>query len=178
MAVLEKNVVELQKLVDMKTQRLAELQQQASGKKEELKPATPAEPSKPVVPVEPPKAAEPAPVVEPPKPVEPPKAAEEPVKPVESPPAEGKRTFKPPEAPKQPAATQSLPESDFDPNAFDWRRVTGAAGRLFPAPSAPRRAGARAFHCGSRAFEPRAEFGFPDDRRSECGHRQRTAADG
>jgi len=110
LAVLEKNVVELQKLVDMKTQRLAELQQQASGKKEELKPATPAEPPKPVVPAEPPKAAEPAPAVEPPKPVEPPKAAEE-VKPVEAPKAPD---VKPPEAPKQSAAAPA-PESDFDP---------------------------------------------------------------
>ena len=110
LAVLEKNVVELQKLVDMKTQRLAELQQQASGKKEELKPATPAEPPKPVVPAEPPKAAEPAPAVEPPKPVEPPKAAEE-VKPVEAPKAPD---VKPPEAPKQPAAAPA-PASDFDP---------------------------------------------------------------
>ena len=107
LAVLEKNVVELQKLVDMKTQRLAELQQQASGKKEELKPAAPAEPSKPV---EAPKAAEPAPVVEPPKPVEPPKAVEE-VTPVEAPKAPD---VKPPEAPKQPAAAPA-PDSDFDP---------------------------------------------------------------
>ena len=107
LALLEKNVSELQKLVDMKTQRLAELQQQASGKKEELKPAAPAEPSKPV---EAPKAAEPAPVVEPPKPVEPPKAAEE-VTPVEAPKAPD---VKPPEAPKQPAAAPA-PDSDFDP---------------------------------------------------------------
>ena len=86
LALLEKNVSELQKLVDMKTQQLAELQERASGKREEAKPAAP---------VEPPKAAEPAPAapaveapkppaVEAPKPAEPPKAAEE-AKPAEPP---------------------------------------------------------------------------------------------
>jgi pilus assembly protein FimV len=81
LAALEKNVVELQKLVDMKTQRLAELQQQVSGQ-----PVAPVEPPKLA---EPPKAQEPA-VTEPPKAaeepksVEPPKAAEEP-KPAEPP---------------------------------------------------------------------------------------------
>jgi len=80
LALLEKNVSELQKLVDMKTQRLAELQQQASGQKEEAKPVAPAEPPKAVeAPKEPaPVAAEPAKPVEEPKPVEPPKVVEAP----------------------------------------------------------------------------------------------------
>ena len=89
LALLEKNVSELQKLVDMKTQRLAELQQQASGQKEEAKPVAPAEPPKAVeAPKEPaPVAAEPAKPVEEPKPVEPPKVVEapKPAAPVEPP---------------------------------------------------------------------------------------------
>lgn len=115
---LEKNVGELQKLVDMKTQRLAELQQQASGKKDEAKPAVPAapiEPAKPAVPVEPPKAAEPAPapVAEPPKAAEPPKPVEEPPKVAEPP-----KPVEPPKAPEAPkkaaVAPAPEPESDFD----------------------------------------------------------------
>ena len=101
--ILEKNVAELQKLVDMKTQRLAELQQQASGKKEEVKPAAPVESLKPVVPVDPPKVAEPAPVAEAPKAAEPPK----PVEPLKAP------EVKAPEVPKQ-APAAPAPESDFD----------------------------------------------------------------
>ncbi|MGA7477764.1 MAG: FimV/HubP family polar landmark protein [Azonexus sp.] len=89
LALLEKNVSELQKLVDMKTQRLAELQQQASGQKEEAKPVAPSEPPKAVeVPKEPaPVAAEPPKAVEEPKPVEPPKVVEaaKPAAPVEPP---------------------------------------------------------------------------------------------
>ena len=91
LAQLEKNVGELQKLVDMKTQRLAELQQQASGKKDEVKPAAPVaaavEPAKPAVPAEPPKVAEPAPTpaAEPPKPVEEPPKVAEAAKPAEPP---------------------------------------------------------------------------------------------
>lgn len=64
---LEKNVGELQKLVEMKTQKLTELQQQAALKKEEPKP------------VEVVKPLEPANVIEPAKPAES-------VKPVEAPP--------------------------------------------------------------------------------------------
>ena len=86
LALLEKNVNDLQKLVDMKTQRLAELQQQASGQKEEAKPVAPSEPPKAVeVPKEQaPVAAEPPKVVEEPKPIEQPKVVEAP-KPVEPP---------------------------------------------------------------------------------------------
>jgi len=94
MATLEKNVNELQKLLEMKNQKLAELQQPPVKKEEPKAP----EAAKPVEPPKPAEAAKPAPKVEePPKPVEPPKVVEEakpvePVKPVEPP--------KPPEAPK------------------------------------------------------------------------------
>jgi len=124
LAQLEKNVGELQKLVDMKTQRLAELQQQASGKKDEVKPAAPAvvavEPAKPAVPAEPPKVAEPAPapVAEPPKAAEAPKPVEEPPKVAEAAkPAEAPKApeVKAPEAPrKEPVAPAPEPASDFD----------------------------------------------------------------
>lgn len=116
LVILEKNVVELQKLVDMKTQRLAELQQQAAANKEAVKPTTPAEPPKPAAPVEAPKAAEAAPVVEAPKavepakPVEPPKAAEEPKPGEASKPAEAPKAQ---EVAKKPAPAPE-PESGFD----------------------------------------------------------------
>ncbi len=113
LAQLEKNVGELQKLVDMKTQRLADLQQQASGKKDEAKPvaALPVEPAKPAVPAEPPKAAEPVPAAEPPKAAESPKPAEEPPKVAEAP-----KPVEPPKAPEAPnkEAAAPAPESDFD----------------------------------------------------------------
>jgi pilus assembly protein FimV len=98
MAVLEKNVNELQKLLEMKNQKLAELQQPA--KKEEAKPAEvvkPVEPPKPVEPlkveplkVEPLKVEPPAKPVEAAKPAEPPqvkkpKALAPPPEPVEEP---------------------------------------------------------------------------------------------
>ncbi len=118
LAQLEKNVGELQKLVDMKTQRLAELQQQASGKKDEVKPselvAAAVEPAKPAVPAEPPKVAEPAPApaAEPPKPVEEPPKVAEAAKPAEPPKAP---EVKAPETPrKEPVAPAPEPESDFD----------------------------------------------------------------
>lgn len=62
-AMLEKNVAELQKLLELKNQQLAELQQQAT-RKEAVKPDEPAKAVEPPKPVEP---AEPVPVVEPPK---------------------------------------------------------------------------------------------------------------
>jgi len=99
MAVLEKNVGELQKLLEMKSQKLAELQQPA--KKEEAKPveaAKPVEPPKPAAKVEePPKPADVAKPVEPPKPVEAPKPAAE-VKPAEAPKAEPPKPAAPPKA--------------------------------------------------------------------------------
>ena len=70
LAMLEKNVVELQKLVDLKEQRLAELQAQAAGKDTPVAvaPAAAAKPSEPAPAAEPPKAAEAPPPAEPPKP--------------------------------------------------------------------------------------------------------------
>jgi pilus assembly protein FimV len=85
LAQLEKNLGELQKLVDTKSQKLAELQQQATVKKEEPKvapaPVVPAKPVEAVNPVEvakvpevaKPEPAKPAPPVEAAKPPEPPK---------------------------------------------------------------------------------------------------------
>ena len=119
LALLEKNVGELQKLVDMKTQRLAELQQQAAGKKEEPKPVEAAKPA------EPPKAAEAPKAVEPPKPAEaappvaarpaepapePPKAVEaaKPAEPAPEPP-KAAEAAKPAEEPK-PAEVAKAPE--------------------------------------------------------------------
>ena len=91
LAMLEKNVAELQKLVELKNLQLAELQQQAASKAA-AKPVEPAKVEEPVKPVEAPKPAvaavvpevpqakpvEAAPVVEPPKVVEAPKAPEPP----------------------------------------------------------------------------------------------------
>ncbi len=108
LAVLEKNVVELQKLVDMKTQHLAELQQQASGRQEEA--AKAALPAQSAAPTEPAKPAEVAPVVEAPKPAEAPKSAEE-IKLAEPPKAAEVKPQAPPKATVQAPA----PESDFDP---------------------------------------------------------------
>lgn len=115
---LEKNVNELQRLLEMKNQKLAELQQ-APAKKDEPKvaevakpvePPKPVEVAKPVEPkpveapkvVEPPKAPEPVAAVEPAKPVEPPKAVEPP-KP-EVPKVEA------PEAPAEPSFVDSILE--------------------------------------------------------------------
>lgn len=95
MAVLEKNVNELQKLLEMKNQKLAEMQQSPVKKEEAKKPVEAVKPVELPKPVEPPKA------VEAPKPA--PKVEEAP-KPVEAPKAEAPKPVEPPkvEAPKQP----------------------------------------------------------------------------
>ncbi len=109
---LEKNVNELQKLLEMKNQKLAELQQ-PPAKKEEPKAV------EAVKPVEAPKPVEPK-VAEAPKPVEPPKVPEaakpvEPVKPVEPPkPVEAPK----PEAPKV-VAPVPTPEPEPEPGFVD-----------------------------------------------------------
>jgi pilus assembly protein FimV len=111
LALLEKNVLELQKLVEMKNQKLAELQQQTTAKKEEIKP------------VEPPKQPEPAKVVEaakppeqpkPAEPVEPTKVAEE-AKPVEKAPEVPKPVEPLPKAPVSPP----VPEPEAEPGFID-----------------------------------------------------------
>lgn len=105
LASLEKNVDELQKLLELKNKKLAELQQQVA---KPVEPAKAVEPSKPVEPVKPVEAAKPAEEV---KPVEAPKEPEtakpvEEVKPVEPPkPVE----VKPAEPPK-PAVPPPVPE--------------------------------------------------------------------
>lgn len=116
LATLEKNVGELQKLLEMKNQRLADLQQQLSQKKESKTPEMPrpveapkpAETSRQAEPVKPEPAPKPepaaTPTVEAPKPPEPPKPAEAvPPKPVEAP--------KPARMP--PPAPEPEPEPDF-----------------------------------------------------------------
>ena len=124
LAILEKNVAELQKLVELKNQKLAELQAQAAPRKEEAKPAEAAKPVEQAKPVELPKAAEPAKPVEPPVPevpkpaepaaVEPPKPVEEPKPPVEPPkpvPPEPVKKPAPPPAPlPEPGLLDSLLE--------------------------------------------------------------------
>lgn len=105
---LEKNVGELQKLLDLKNQKLAELQQ-APAKKEEPKPA--AEPAKPVA--EAPKPEVPKPPVEA-KPAEPPKIVEE-AKPQAAAPAPAPvkpapKKVAPPPPPPEPELLDSLLE--------------------------------------------------------------------
>lgn len=117
LALLEKNVGELQKLVEMKTQKLAELQQQSAAKKDEVKPVEPAKPVEPVKAPELPKIAEPAKEAEPVKPVEVAKPVEEtkpaevkppePVKPP-APPPEKKPVPVPPPEPEEPSLIDGL----------------------------------------------------------------------
>lgn len=99
---LEKNVKELQKLVELKNQNLAELQKQAEAK------AAPVEAPKPAVPPPPPaKSPEAAPASAPA-----PAAAEkpaEPAKPAEAAPAKPEEAPKPAEAPKPPEAPKKAP---------------------------------------------------------------------
>lgn len=109
---LQKNVEELKKLVELKNQNLATVQQQAAATK-----APPAG-EKPAAPVTPPKSAEAQKPVEPAKPAEPPKVAEPP-KPAEAPPApvaEVKPEPKP--EPPKPAATAKPAEPAEQPGFF------------------------------------------------------------
>lgn len=112
-ALLEKNVSDLQKLVEMKNQNLAEMQKQAAAKKpEEQKAPEPAKAAEVPKPVE---AAKPA---EPEKPAEPPKA-EEALKPADTPKAaEAEKSAEPP---KPPVAKKRvvLPEPEPEPDFMD-----------------------------------------------------------
>ncbi|MBI2276246.1 MAG: pilus assembly protein [Dechloromonas sp.] len=111
LAMLEKNVNELQKLVEMKNQQLAELQQQTAAKKDEAKPV---EAAKPVVA---PPVAEPPKVAETVKPAEPPKSPEE-VKPaVVDKPIEAPKLVEPPK-PVQPASPPT-PEPEPEASLLD-----------------------------------------------------------
>ncbi len=120
-ALLEKNVGELQKLLELKSQKLAEVQQ-AQAKKEEVKPVESVKPVEAPKPVEPPKvepAAKSQEEVKPvaaEKPAEPVKAPEE-VKPVEAapppPPAPApapKKPAPPPPPPPEPSLVDTLLE--------------------------------------------------------------------
>jgi pilus assembly protein FimV len=126
MAVLEKNVNELQKLLEMKNQKLAELQQPPAKKEEVKKPVEavkPVEPPKPVEAQKPVEAPKPAPKVEEaPKPVEAPKA--EAPKPVEPPKVEAPQPaeVKPVEAPKpaeKPKVAPPAPAPVEEPGLVD-----------------------------------------------------------
>ena len=114
MALLEKNVGELQKLLEMKNQKLAELQQ--PPKKEEPKPLEQPKPAPRLE--EPPKPVEAPKPVEPLKPVEPPKAEEtkpvEAPKPVEAKPAEAAKPVEPPKA-----VTPPVPAPIEEPGIID-----------------------------------------------------------
>ncbi|KXB30266.1 hypothetical protein AT959_12980 [Dechloromonas denitrificans] len=115
LALLEKNVGELQKLVEMKTQKLAELQQQSATKKDEVKPVEPAKPVEPVKAPELPKLAEPVKEAEPVKPVEATKPVEE-VKTAEVKPPEPVKP--PPPPPEKKPAPAPLPEPE-EPSLID-----------------------------------------------------------
>ncbi len=112
LAALEKNVNELQKLLEMKNQSLAELQKQAG--KPAVAEASPPEPAKPAAPVaaakpaeqaKPDEAAKPAetPKAEEAKPAEPPKAAE-----AAPPPPKPKPRVVPPPPPEEPSFVEEL----------------------------------------------------------------------
>jgi len=119
LALLEKNVGELQKLVDMKTQRLAELQQQAAGKKEEPKPVEAVKPAEPPKAVEAPKAVELPKAVEAPKPAEaPPPVAAKPAEPAPEPPKVAEAA-KPAEEPKPAKAPEVKPAPAGEPGLLD-----------------------------------------------------------
>lgn len=121
LSLLEKNTNDLQKLLEMKNQKLAELQKQLSAKA----PETPKVPAAPP----PPEAAKPT---APEKPAEPPKAAEavippEPPKPVAPPPAPEKA--KPAEPPKAKPAPAPLPPLEAEePSLFDDMTLPLAGG--------------------------------------------------
>lgn len=114
-ALLEKNVADLQKLLEMKSQKLAELQQPPKEAAKPAEPAKPLEVAKAPEPAEAPKAAEkPKPDAEA-KPVEPPKPEEpkaEAPKPVEPPkPVQPAKPVAPPPAPvEEPGFVDSLLE--------------------------------------------------------------------
>jgi pilus assembly protein FimV len=132
-AELQKNVDELKKLVELKNQNLAAVQQQAASAKGQ--PPAKVEPPVAAKPVEPPKPVEAAKPVEPPKPVEAPKPAEPPKvaeapKPVEAPkaaeppPAEAKpeppKAELPKPAPKPPVkAAEPAPAPGFFSELLD-----------------------------------------------------------
>ena len=83
---LEKNVTDLQKMLELKTQKLAELQQSPPKPVEPAKPVEPPKPAEETKPAEAPKSVEPPIPVEPPKPIESPKPSAPP--PAVAPPVE------------------------------------------------------------------------------------------
>ena len=132
MAVLEKNVNELQKLLEMKNQKLAELQQPPVKKEEPKAP----EVVKPVEPPKPVEAAKAAPKVEEaPKPVEPPKVVEEtkpvePAKPAEVKPVEPPKAEEKPKAVTPPPAPVPAPAVEEESLLDDPLPLVGGGGIL------------------------------------------------
>lgn len=132
-AELQKNVDELKKLVELKNQNLAAVQQQAAAAKGQapakVEPPVAAKPVEPPKPVEAAKPVEPPKPAEAPKPAEPPKVAEapkpaEPPKPIEPPAAEAKpeppKSEVPKPAPKPPVkAAESAPAPGFFSELLD-----------------------------------------------------------
>lgn len=122
LAMLEKNVAELQKLVELKNLQLAELQQQAASKAA-VKPSEPVKAEAPVKPAEP----APAPAVAPVAPEVAKTEAPPVVKPVEAPPAaeppkvEAPAPVTPPKpaAPVTPPAPPPEPEPEPEPGLLD-----------------------------------------------------------
>ena len=106
-ALLEKNIADLQKLLEMKNQSLADLQKQASAKGE-VAPVPPPKPAEVVKPVDAPKPAEPvaAEASKPATPADAPKPAE-PVKPVEAAPQEATKAVEPPKSVEPPKPAEA-----------------------------------------------------------------------
>lgn len=131
LALLEKNVSELQKLVEIKNQKLAELQK-APPKKEELKPVEPAKPVEQPKPAEVVKPVEVAKPLEAAKPVEPVKTVDAPTPVEESPaPAPVKEEAPKVQEPKpKPAVQPPPPAPEPEPDMLEGALPLAAGGGL------------------------------------------------
>ena len=111
---LEKNVQDLQKLLELKNQSIAELEKKATVKPPGGAPPVPAKPA-PVAEAPKPAAEAPKPAAPPPAVAEAPKPAAEPPKPAVEPPKPAAEAAKAPEAAKTPAEAAKAPESAKPP---------------------------------------------------------------
>ena len=137
-AELEKNVRDLQKLVEVKNQNLADLQRQAQARAAEAKRAP--EPAK----VEPPKALTPPVVAKAPEPakVEPPKVEPPKVEPPKVEPAKAPEPVKAPEPPKAVEPPKAAEAAAEPPKAAEAPKAAETAAATTPAPGAePAKAG-------------------------------------
>jgi pilus assembly protein FimV len=140
---LEKNVQELQKLVELKNEQLAAMQRQAQAAKPAEAPRAPAEPPKAVEPTPAPQAeaakpAEPAKAAEAPAPVAPTApAAMEQAKPAESKPAESKPAEAAPAAPVAEKAPEAPKAVEAAKPAAPAQAPEAAAAKPKAAPPAP-----------------------------------------